>query len=65
LEKLIKGLFFNIILSIKMEGFFEFIGYSLLNFYNMDLTLNVEILGILFSAFYIFLAAIFLPIAYK
>ena len=38
LEKTIKGLFFNIILSMTMEGFFEFVIYSILNFYLIDLT---------------------------
>lgn len=63
LEKSIKDLFFNLILSMTMEGFFEFIIYSFLNFYSIDLTLNGEVLGKLISLFCIFLAAIFLPIS--
>ena len=47
LEKTIKGLFFNIILSMTMEGFFEFIIYSFLNFYSIDSTLNGEVLGVM------------------
>ena len=63
LEKTIKGLFFNIILSMTMEGLFEFIIYSFLNFYQNDLTLNGEVLGVMISSFCIFLAVIFLPIS--
>ena len=63
LEKTIKGLFFNIILSMTMEGFFEFVIYSILNFYLIDLTQNGEVLGAMISSFCIFLASIFLPIS--
>ena len=63
LEKTIKGLFFNIILSMTMEGFFEFVIYSFLNFYSIDFSLNGEDLGVMISSFCIFSAAIFLPIS--
>ena len=63
LEKSIKDLFFNLILSMTMEGLLEFVIYSFLNFYSIDLTLNGEILGVMISSFCIFLAAIFLPIS--
>jgi hypothetical protein len=63
LKKLIKGLFYNIILSMTLEGFFEFVVYSILNFYSMDFNLNGEVLGILFSVVCSYLAVIFLPIA--
>ena len=62
LEKTIKGLFFNIILSMTMEGFIEFVIYSFLNFYSIDLTLNGEVLGVMISSF-CFFASIFLPIS--
>ena len=61
LEKTIKGLFFNIILSITMEGFFEFVIYSFINLYSIDLTLNGEVLGVMISSFCILMAAIILP----
>ena len=48
---------------MTMEGFFEFVVYSFLNFYSIDLKLNGEVLGILFSSFCIYLASIFLPIS--
>ena len=63
LEKSIKDLFFNLILSMTMEGLLEFVIYSFLNFYSIDLTLNGEVLGVMISSFCIFLAAIFLPIS--
>jgi hypothetical protein len=48
---------------MTMEGFFEFVVYSFLNFYSVDLTLNGEVLGVLISSFCIFLASIFLTIS--
>lgn len=48
---------------MTMEGFFEFVIYSILNFYSMDFTVNGEVLGILFSGVCSFFAIIFLPIA--
>jgi hypothetical protein len=63
LEKTIKGLFFNIILSMTMEGLFEFVIYSFLNFYSIDLTLNGEVFGVMISSFCIFLTAVFLPLS--
>jgi hypothetical protein len=63
LEKTIKGLFFNIILSMTMEGFFEFLVYSLLNLYTIDLSLNGEVLGVMISSLCIYLAAIYLPVS--
>lgn len=51
------------ILSMAMEGFFEFVIYSFLNFYSMDFTLNGEVLGIFISAFCAYSAMIFLPIS--
>jgi hypothetical protein len=63
LEKTIKDLFFNLIFSMTMEGFFEFVIYSFLNFYSIDLNLNGEVLGVMISSFCIILACIFLPIS--
>ena len=63
MEKTIKGLFFNIILSMSMEGFLEFVIYSFLNFYSINFSLNGEVLGVMISSFCIFLAAFFLPIS--
>jgi hypothetical protein len=48
---------------MTMEGFFEFVIYSFLNFYSVDITLNGEVLGVLFSSFCFYLASIFLPIS--
>jgi hypothetical protein len=48
---------------MTMEGFFEFVIYSFLNFYSVDLTLNGEVLGVLISSFCIYLASIFLTIS--
>ena len=48
---------------MTMEGLFEFVIYSFLNFYSVDLTLNGEVLGVLISSFCIFLASIFLTIS--
>ena len=48
---------------MTMEGFFEFLIYSFLNFYSIDLKLNGEVLGVLMSSFCIFFAIIFLPVA--
>ncbi len=48
---------------MTMEGFFEFVIHSFLNFYSIDLTLNGEVLGVMISSFCIILACIFLPIS--
>jgi len=59
----IKDLFFNIIISMTMEFFFEFIVYGLLNFYTFDKSTSGEVLGVLVSLFSIFLASVFVPFA--
>jgi len=46
---------------MTMEGFFEFLVYSILNFYSLDLNLNGEVLGVMISSFCILMAAIILP----
>ena len=62
-QKFIKGLFFNTLISLTMEGLLEFIVYSFLNLYTKDLTLNGEILGFVISIFCSFSSVIFLPLA--
>ena len=48
---------------MTMEGFFEFVIYSFMNFYSIEITLNGEIMGVLISSFCIFFACIFLPLS--
>jgi hypothetical protein len=64
LNYLIKGLFFNVIISMTLEAYIEFIIYGFLNLYTMDGKMSGEILGLIFSLFCIFLAIIFLPISF-
>ena len=54
LKYLIKGLFFNAILSMTMEAYLEFTIYGFLNLYTINTTTNVEILGLIISSFCIF-----------
>ena len=63
LNKAIQGLFFNTLISLTLECFFEFIVYSALNLYTKDFSLNGEILGFIISIFCIFCAIIFVPTA--
>jgi hypothetical protein len=53
-QKLLKGLFFNSILSITMESFLEQIIYGFLNIYYRDKSTNGEILGLIFAFICIF-----------
>jgi len=53
---MIKGLFFNSILSMTMEGFLEFIVYGFLDIYTRDSSSNGEILGLVFAFICIFLS---------
>ena len=63
LTVLLKGLFFNTILTLTMEGFFELLVNGILNFYTRDTSTIGEILGFLVSILCIFLTVIFVPIA--
>ena len=53
-QKLLKGLFFNSILSITLESFLEQIIYGFLNIYYRDKSTNGEILGLIFAFICIF-----------
>jgi len=55
-EYLIKGLFFNTILTITMEGFIEFVVLGFLNIYTIDYSTNGEVLGMVFAFICIFLS---------
>ena len=59
----IKGLFFNTIITLILEGLLEFIVYSALNLFTKDFTLSGEILGFILSIFLMFCAIIFVPTA--
>ena len=63
IEKVIKGLFFNTLISLILEGLIEFIVYSALNIFTKDFTLSGEILGFLISIISLFCAFIIIPIA--
>jgi hypothetical protein len=60
---LYKGLFFNIILTLTMEGFLDILVNGILNFYTRDTSSIGEILGFAISVICLFLTIIFLPIA--
>jgi len=60
---LFKGLFFNIILALTMEGFFELLVNGILNFYTRDTSTIGEILGFAISVICLFLTIIFVPFA--
>jgi len=62
LTVLMKGLFFNTILTLTMEGFIELIVNGVLNFYTRDTSTIGEILGFAVSIICIFLTVIFVPI---
>ena len=59
----LKGLFFNTIITLTIEVLLEFIVFSALNLYTYDFTLNGEILGFLISIFSLLFAFIFVPLA--
>ncbi len=56
LQEIIKGLFFNSILSIMMEGLIEFVVYGFLNIYTNDTSTKGEILDMIFAYLSIFVA---------
>ncbi len=62
LQLLMKGLFFNTILTLTMEGFFELLVNGILNIYTRDTSSIGEILGFALSIICIFLTVIFVPI---
>ncbi len=63
LKKVLKGLFFNSILSITMEGFIDLLINGFLNIYTIDTSTNGGILGFMVAMLCIFLTVNFLPIA--
>ena len=63
LKNAIRGLFFNTIISLILEGLLEFIVYSALNLFTKDFTLSGEILGFIILLFCLFCAFIFIPTA--
>ena len=62
-DKVLKGLFFNSIITLTIEGFLEFVIYSTLNIYTRSFETNGEILGFIFSIFCLFFSIIFVPTA--
>lgn len=62
LKFMIKDLFFNNLISMTMEGYFEFVIYGLVNAYTADIKTNGDVLGIIIAAFCLYNAIIFLPI---
>ena len=62
LKIIIKGLFFNNIISMTMEGYFEFVIFGLVNAYTADTRTNGDTFGILIAGFCLFNAIVFLPI---
>lgn len=62
LKFMIKDLFFNNLISMTMEGYFEFVIYGLVNAYTADTKTNGDVLGIIIAAFCLYNAIIFLPI---
>ena len=63
LERLIKDLLFNSLISLTIEGFFELIIYAILNIYTRDFSLNGEKLGFCIASFSLFCGIIFVPAA--
>ena len=61
-QYLIKGLFFNTILTITMEGFIEFVVLGLLNIYTIDYSTNGEVLGLIFAFICIFLSVFLISV---
>ncbi len=61
LSNVLKGLFFNSILSMSMEGYIEYLVYGILNICTRDTSTNGEILGMIFAFMCIFFASLFLP----
>ena len=59
---LIKGLFFNMLCSMGIEGMIEFIICGYLNLMTLETTSNGEILGMLISVFCLCLDIAFLPL---
>ena len=57
-----RGLFYNILLDIGIEGMIEFIICGYLNVKTAETISNGEILGILLTIFCLFTDIVFLPI---
>ena len=64
LERIIEGLFFNNLISMTMEGYFEFVIFGLVNAFTADIKTNGDILGIIIAGFCLFNAIVFLPLLF-
>ena len=62
-NRVLKGLFFNTIISMTIEGFLDFVVYSVLNINTSSFKKNGEILGFSISIICLFSSLIFVPIA--
>jgi len=56
-----KNLFFNPILSMSIEGFFDFIIFGYLNMRTAEFTMSGEILGFCFGIFSLSASGLILP----
>ena len=59
---LVKGLYFNQIIRISMEAYFEFFLVGFMNYQSAKFTLNGEILGVLETIFVLFMILIVLKV---
>ena len=50
-KNILKGIFFNQIISLTIEGLLEFIIYGFLNIYTKDFSMNGEIMGFCIGIF--------------
>ena len=62
-DKFIKGLFFEKILTLTLEGYVDLLINAFLNIYTFEISKNGEILGFMISILCIFLTINFLPIS--
>ena len=60
---MIKNLFFYNIITITLEGFFDFVICGIMNIYTQDVSTNGEVLGIILAYFDIYMSVIFVPLA--
>ncbi len=63
MKKVLKGLFYNSISSMTLEGYIEFLITGFLNIYTKDTSTNGGILGFMVAILCIFLTVNFLPVA--
>ena len=59
---MLKFLFFNNIITITLEGFFDFVICGIINIYTQDVSTNGEVLGIILSYFCIYMSVIYIPL---